>query len=35
MIAQNPVADPPVDQDHDLDLDAVAYNLHTSGSTGL
>lgn len=34
-IAPNPVADPPVDQDHDLDLDVVAYNLHTSGSTGL
>ncbi|KIK43137.1 putative alpha-aminoadipate reductase [Suillus luteus UH-Slu-Lm8-n1] len=33
-IAPNPIADPPVDQDHDLDLDIVAYNLHTSGSTG-
>ncbi|KAG1759466.1 hypothetical protein EDD22DRAFT_905997 [Suillus occidentalis] len=33
-MAPDPVADPPADQDHDLDLDVVAYNLHTSGSTG-
>ncbi|KAG2039364.1 hypothetical protein BDR03DRAFT_951757 [Suillus americanus] len=31
---QTPVVYPPLDQDHDLDLDVVAYNLHTSGSTG-
>ncbi|KAG2341880.1 acetyl-CoA synthetase-like protein [Suillus weaverae] len=31
---QTPVAYPPINQDHDLDLDVVAYNLHTSGSTG-
>ncbi|KAG2125486.1 hypothetical protein DEU56DRAFT_568857 [Suillus clintonianus] len=33
--AQFPVTYPPIiDQSCDLDLDAVAYNLHTSGSTG-
>ncbi|KAG2141129.1 uncharacterized protein EDB93DRAFT_1252601 [Suillus bovinus] len=31
---QTPVTFPPINQDHDLDLDVVAYNLHTSGSTG-
>ncbi|KAG1718951.1 hypothetical protein EDB19DRAFT_1861531 [Suillus lakei] len=33
-ITQAPVVYPPINQGHDLDLDAVAYNLHTSGSTG-